>query len=177
MGMLKALRYPTILVGLFLLFISLGIAFTAMKSELVEKTLSGQLTPGTHLVGDSDIVIIVDANLTLFSEDANVSVSWRGKYYSFELKNETRIFKGLTDFPIITTDGNVKYELTVVGYSYPYSWLSPVGFVVMIAGSALSLLGFASYLQGEMEKVKRKKRKNTGGGEDVQGATWRKGGL
>ncbi|MFA4662705.1 hypothetical protein [Pyrococcus kukulkanii] len=177
MGIIKGLRYPTILAGLLLLFLSLGLAFIALQGEIISKELSGDLSPGTHFLYDKQIVKIIDANLTLYSTNANVSVSWEGKYYNFELKNNSRTITGLHDFPAITTDGMVTYKLAVVGYSYPYSWLSPIGFIAMIAGSMLSLLGFVSYMQGEMEKVKKRKKENTHGGEDVQGAAWRKSRL
>ncbi|AEC51767.1 hypothetical protein PNA2_0851 [Pyrococcus sp. NA2] len=174
MGLKDAIRYPTILFGLFLLIISLVLALVSMEARLEHEELRGTLSPGSHMIYSDKIVAIVDCNLTLYSLNANVSIYSAGKYYSLELSNNTVVLSDIKGYPRIETDGEVIYTLSVVGYAYPYSWLSPIGFVTMIAGSMLSLLGFASYLQGEMEKVKKKRKKEIRGERNVQGPPWGK---
>ncbi|MDK2869202.1 MAG: hypothetical protein PWP39_437 [Pyrococcus sp.] len=168
MGLKKGITYPPLFVGLLLLLTSLILAYFSMYSTFTKEKFEGTLEPGESLLGQaSSIVQIVDGNLTLFSEDAKVTVSWGRKYESLELKNNSVTLTNITDFPRVITDSQVTYTLEISGYSYPYSWISLIAFVTMITGSMLSLLGFASYLQGEIEKVKKEKKKDTTGGDDV----------
>ncbi|AEH25257.1 hypothetical protein [Pyrococcus yayanosii] len=161
----KALRYPTIATGLVLLFISLLLAFASMTSEVVKTTESGVLEPGSYYLEPKSIVVLTSANLTLSAEKATVTVTWANNFVHLTLANSTEKVKNITEPPTLVTDGSLKYRLDAVGVRYPYSWLSVVGFVTMIAGSVLSLLGFASYMQGELEKTKKKKKTEKGRNE------------
>lgn len=99
MGIKDAVRYPTILFGLLLLFLSLGLALISMKAELEREELKGTLTPGSHFLYSDRIITIVDCNLTLYSKNASVSVYSGGKYYSLELSNNTITLSDMEDYP------------------------------------------------------------------------------
>ncbi|ASJ15952.1 hypothetical protein A3L04_02100 [Thermococcus chitonophagus] len=176
MALKDALRYPTIFVGISLLFAALILSLVALDVKVVEKEITGNVT-GYYRIQDEDIVTILSANLTLYSENATVMISWNKNSKIVNISGNPVTITNITDFPRISSSNPVRYSFAVVGYAYPYSYLSPLSFLIMIMGMALSIMGYISYMQGEMEKVKKRRREDTNGGEDVQGATWRKGGL
>ncbi|CAB50651.1 hypothetical protein [Pyrococcus abyssi] len=175
MGLKDALKYPPIFVGFLLLLFALFSSLLAIKPVVKVENVSGNLTPGEHIIEGKDVVTVFTGNLTLSSENATVSVKHGTRVEHYILRNSTVVLRNLTEFPRVSTDGNVKYKLSVMGYAYPYSWISPISFVAMIIGNFLAIAGFASYLTKMRENIKKKKAKEETGDRDVQGTPRREG--
>ncbi|ADT84657.1 hypothetical protein TERMP_01682 [Thermococcus barophilus MP] len=52
----------------------------------------------------------------------------------------------------------MSYSYRVYGVDYPYSLLSLLAFVFMIVGSALSVYGYIRFMEGAVEKTRKRRR-------------------
>ncbi|ALM75789.1 MULTISPECIES: hypothetical protein [Thermococcus] len=157
----KAINYPLIKGGLIFLALALLLSLVSMYS--VEKSYfsQGTLGVGHHIIGDKEFesnYFVINRTLIISSQNASVVVIQRGKINSYTLNNQSVRLTPTSQPEIRVESGNVSYSYRVYGVDYPYSLLSLLAFVFMIVGSALSVYGYIRFMEGAVEKTRKRRR-------------------
>ncbi|USH00198.1 hypothetical protein K1720_01600 [Thermococcus argininiproducens] len=147
---MDAIKYRLIRVGLLFLLLAIILSLISMYEVPKSGSWSGDLQAGEHLLGDSQFekkYFISNRTLMLYSQNASLIIIHGNKIDVYKLKNESVILNPLSQPQINIESGEVNYTYNVKGVDYPYAPLAWIAFVMMLVGSALSLVGYVRFME------------------------------
>ncbi|ASJ06313.1 hypothetical protein A3L08_02680 [Thermococcus pacificus] len=151
MGTLRdAMGYPVLRAGIILLVLALLISIAGLYRVDKSYSSSGTLGEGMHYLGDDKFeneYLYHNRTLTLSSTNATISLLQGSEMYNYTLVNDSVTLHPEMRPAIYVFNGEVNYTYDARAIDYPYAVYSIGAFVIMLAGIALSFIGYTQFLK------------------------------
>jgi len=160
----EVLERGPIKVGLFFLFLAILLSGVAMFHTIIKFSRSGEVTfNGTPLVGGD---VVYNTTLSLTGNGSVVLIYPNGTVRDILVEGNNDIKLGSKRAMVQLLNGTVSYRYTGVKYTYPYSSLSLVAFVLMLVGIVLVFSGLTQFYREVGGRTREKTQSGKGRGED-----------